>query len=341
MRHLVGDGDVDALGVGLGRDPRVDQQVALEIEDRAPVLHGPEELAGARPPDQVELGQGIGLAEIVVVIGQDLGRRLQGEACVRRVAALDHHAHVDPADLAVDALEVAEAEEQQVGRHFRGFGEAHGLQLALGRHGLGDGHVGDGHQAFGNGRGDAEAGLAAGLIPAGQEPAGVGIFELGEQGPLGPARGLVVQGEQARGLLEDLAVIVEAQAVMAGLQRMAEAEAGGLDLVVIADAGRYGFAGQGGVVDDQVGGVEHDLARRLMHGQVDPHLALEGERRRIGGDRQVVVVGGDIGRQDHSLARSLRGRGQGQSQGQRQDRGLDRAKKRHDVPLVVSALARP
>ena len=55
------------------RGHRVEQQVALEEEDGAPILHRAEELALAGTRDQVEFGQGIVGGEIIVVIGKDLG----------------------------------------------------------------------------------------------------------------------------------------------------------------------------------------------------------------------------------------------------------------------------
>ena len=59
-------------------DRGVEQQAALEEGDAAPVLHRAAEAAGHR--DQVELGQRIFRAEIVVVVGQQLDRVLERKA---------------------------------------------------------------------------------------------------------------------------------------------------------------------------------------------------------------------------------------------------------------------
>ena len=119
VRHLVRGGDVDSTPVGFGGQLRVDEQHALEAEDRAPVLHCAEEGVAAGARDQVELGQRVAHAEIVVVVGQHLRRRIEREACLGGQPARHDHAHVDALDRAVHALEVAAGKEQQVAAHAR------------------------------------------------------------------------------------------------------------------------------------------------------------------------------------------------------------------------------
>jgi hypothetical protein len=53
----------------------IEQQPALEEGDAAPVFHRPTEAAGNR--NQIELGQRIGEAEIVVVIGEQRYRGVE------------------------------------------------------------------------------------------------------------------------------------------------------------------------------------------------------------------------------------------------------------------------
>src|SRR3546814_20226434 len=79
MRGLVRLDAVDRLARRLAGDRGVVEQDALEGEDRAPILHRAEELRLAGAGDVVELGQRIGLAEIIAIIGQQRGKAVERE----------------------------------------------------------------------------------------------------------------------------------------------------------------------------------------------------------------------------------------------------------------------
>ena len=116
---LVGVDLEDRLAPRLAGDRRVDQQYVLEREDRAPILHRAEELAGARAGDIVELGQRVGRAEIFVVPGQDPGRALQRPAALLAGAAAGDDADLGAGGCGRDPVELADGEEQEIGRHGR------------------------------------------------------------------------------------------------------------------------------------------------------------------------------------------------------------------------------
>ena len=119
MRDLV-RGDVeDALLVRLRGDRRIEQHRVLEREDRAPVLHRAEEAAAARRGDVVELRQRVRSAEVIVVLAQHAHRRVERELRLIRLALLRDDAELGRAVLRGGAIEFAEPEEQQVGRHLR------------------------------------------------------------------------------------------------------------------------------------------------------------------------------------------------------------------------------
>ena len=84
MRHLMRQDAEDAAPRRIRIGGRVEQQPALEKGDAAPVLHGAAESAGHR--DQVELGQRIFHAEIIVVIGQQLDRVVERETSLLALA---------------------------------------------------------------------------------------------------------------------------------------------------------------------------------------------------------------------------------------------------------------
>ena len=119
MRNLVRIGREDTLLLPRAGDCRIDQQDTLERENRTPVFHRTEKLALAGTSDIIELGQWIGGVEIIVEIGDDLGRCVERILALWPVALADDDADFGRADLLGDPVEFAEPEEQQVGRHFR------------------------------------------------------------------------------------------------------------------------------------------------------------------------------------------------------------------------------
>jgi hypothetical protein len=86
----------------------------------------------------------------------------------------------------------------------------------------------------GHGDLDVVGGLEERLVPRGDEAAGVAVLELGVERALLALVGVVVQGEQAGGLLVDLAAVVDGQDVGALGDRLVEGEGGGLGLGVDA-----------------------------------------------------------------------------------------------------------
>ena len=163
MCHLVRRDDVSALAVAFAGDARVHQHLGLPGENRAPVLHGAKGHAGPGTCDEVELWQRKGRAEVVVVVVQDIGGSIEHEVCLRKIAALDHHADVDAVEhhlaavaqrlAAVDAvyaatatLEITRAKEQQVRGHAGRGREVDVLQVPGQRFGFGHGHVRQRHE---------------------------------------------------------------------------------------------------------------------------------------------------------------------------------------------------
>ena len=94
VRDLMGEDAEDAAARGVGARRRVEQQPALEEGDGAPVLHGAAEAAGHR--DQVELGQRIPDAEIVVEVAQQVDRAVERETALRALTGGGDDADVTP-----------------------------------------------------------------------------------------------------------------------------------------------------------------------------------------------------------------------------------------------------
>src|SRR5262249_20069065 len=76
MGRLVGNDLEHGLAGPLRGILRVEEETVVEVSDAAPILHRAGVEVGNR--DEVELGQWIGSAEIVVVIGQYLAHYLEG-----------------------------------------------------------------------------------------------------------------------------------------------------------------------------------------------------------------------------------------------------------------------
>ncbi len=308
VRHLMGDGRRHVLAVFLGRQPGIDQQGALEVHDGPPVLHR-REAARSRRRDEVQLGQRIGDAEVVVVVGENRGGLVQGIGRLGRLAAGDDHADVDAIDLAADPLEVPDRQEHQVGRHLRGGLEDGALQAAGERLHAGDRRVGNRHLAGGRHHAQLEAGLGRRVVPAGREPARIGVLELGDQDPLGTARRGVVQVEQPGGKAVDHAGVVDLHGMLARGQGMARAQGDGLAGGVEPDLRRG--AVDRGVLDLQVEGIQRhrrDLLARL-------HLDGLGS-----GEGQLLRVRRDI----DAVADRLNGQGQPERRPGLSGRSLDR-----------------
>ena len=126
VRHFVGDDFEHFLTVRFGGGLRIEQEMVLRIEDRAPVLHGAAlDLTGSG--DQVELRQRKSDAEIFVVVMQNLACLIERVARLRGIAALHHDTHVDAVHRGVNAFKVPDPDEQQIRRHLGGRRETYPL----------------------------------------------------------------------------------------------------------------------------------------------------------------------------------------------------------------------
>ncbi len=225
MRHFVSDHEEDQLPVAFGRELRVEQEVVLRIEDRAPILHrAADDLPGRR--DQIEFRQRKGDAEIVVVVVEELRGLLECVDCLRRVASLDHDTEIHTVNLSVDTLEVSDAHIEEIRRHLGSLSESYSLQSW--RHGRNFRcrHVRERHAVLGSNDRHGERRLAAGLIPTWQENAGLRRFEVRSERPARAVGTGVVHGEESRGGTSDLAVIVDGEDVLTGSDRLAERQRG-------------------------------------------------------------------------------------------------------------------
>ena len=122
VRHLVTNDQEEQLPITLRRGLRVEKKMLLRIEDRTPVLHrSADDLARRR--DKVELGQRIRNAKVIVVVMQELTSLFQRVRRARKITSLDHDSYICLVRRPVNPLIVADAQKQQVGRHFGCFGE--------------------------------------------------------------------------------------------------------------------------------------------------------------------------------------------------------------------------
>src|ERR1700749_2573008 len=103
MRHLMCNAHKDIPHVVLAGG-LVEHQIALEHEDRAPVLHGTKELAFAGTRDEIEFGEGVFHAEIVFKVRQQARRGIERILNLRALAAPEHDADIDSIDLAWEAV---------------------------------------------------------------------------------------------------------------------------------------------------------------------------------------------------------------------------------------------
>src|SRR5262249_28878632 len=267
----------------------------LRIEDRAPVLHGAaDDLAGSR--DQVELRQRIGDAEIFIVIVQEPAGLFESVAGLAGVAALDDNADIHAIHATLDTLEVAYANEQQIGRHLRRLLEAHALRRRREARDLGDGHVGDGHAVLRYIDGHGEGRLAQRLVPAGQQIARIGGLEVGRERTARAIGAGVVHGEEALGGTAYRAVILDVKTVFPGGDDARKGERGTPEPIVEAHTG-VGPTIEGGVVEGEPHRIQSD--GRAGGDDLDGYrdLAGEGERSGIGHQRKVVVEWDDVIRQ--------------------------------------------
>ena len=264
----------------------VDENVLVEIENGAPILHRCK-AASAGNGDHVELGQRILDAKILFEIAQRLDARLHRVMRALGLATAHDDAEFDAVDIGGDAFEIAEAEEEQIARHRRRVLETRA------RHAIGeprrtcDRHIADRHQIAWRGDGDGEHRTHVRLVPHWREAARVADLELRRQRTAGLAVLVVFDAEEAVGVVEDGAVIVDADGVTPGAQRAARRQCQRLRFIVDDRGDRL-------VVDDRarhfdIERVHHHAGQRAIAFDRDRSLAGEGGGFHVGGDRDVVA----------------------------------------------------
>ena len=205
----------------------------------------------------------------------------------------DAHPAVDGV---LQGLELSHPEEDEVGGHLRGGLEDHPLLAAL-EHLLGfDVGVGDRRQAAADLHLDVEGRLAAGVIDAGEGPAGVAFLELGHGDVAGAAAVGVFAAVETRHAVVDPAGVVDAQENLTR-HRLRKLDAEFLRRGIHAE----GTGGQAlapldrAAPDGELDGVQNHLAGGLRQIQSYLDMALEGEAAEIGNQAQAVVQGRGFG----------------------------------------------
>lgn len=226
---------------------------------------------------------------------QHIARGLQCEPRLIHLALLRDHADLG-AVVGGDggALELAHAEEQQVGGHLRRGLEGDARAPVGTRHGGGHRHVAHCHLPGRCVDDQIEGGLEIGFVPGRHEAARIRILELGEQRAAGALRGGVIQCEQARGLRADRAAVVQREQILARRQRGASGDAGGLRVGIGGDLGRHRGAacrGQRGLAQAQIRRLQHDGIGRRQYLEIDTDLAIEAHRLGMRGDLDGVMAG--------------------------------------------------
>ena len=185
VRQLVRHDAIHALARVDRAVLRIDQQRGVAEEDRAGVLH----TAGLelRYGDEVELRVGIGHAEPLLIPGHGVYGRLQREAAEGPLPHAGEDAHRHVADEALEHIEAADRQGDEVGgereRHRKVPGLVRpelGIERRLLRVVMGGQGVRDHHLLARRGNGEGEGGLHRRLVEAGKGLARVDGLELGE-----------------------------------------------------------------------------------------------------------------------------------------------------------------
>ena len=268
MRHLVGDDAEDAAACIARAGGRIEQQSALEERDAAPVLHGAAETSRHR--DQVELGQRIGDAEIIVEVAQQTACGVERITSVHALAPRRHHPDGDTADIGSGALQVARREHEKIARHARRRLKRNALLAVADRLLLSDRHVGHCEKRLRHRYGEGNARLEGGLVPAWKDAARIGGFQMGRDHPLAALRSRIIDHEKPSAEAVDTAREGQAQRMAASRNRAREGERHGLRRRVERYL-RPGLVVNRRRVDRHVDRVEHQVRGRLRHLDVD-HL---------------------------------------------------------------------
>ena len=268
MRHLVRDNFVDNL-LGLRRGVfRIKQKRGLVISDSTPVFHRAAETAGQS--DLVEFRQGIGHAEIIVVVLQDLRRRFERVSAQFRFAFRCDDTNLRRTAPRFDEIELASNEHIQITRHRRGRGKAHLFSasdffLALNR------HVRDGDPISRNDGRQLKARAKGRFVPTREKSASVSCFELRPEHEFffGSCRTpllLITHVKKALPLLIDFARKTKRKPVISGrdFRRQCEDE----QFVFTVDLNRrlrQHFAIQRRLADFHLQRIEHQPMNRVAH----------------------------------------------------------------------------
>ncbi len=328
VRQFVGVGLEGELPRAFRTLLRVDQQQRLVVDDAAPAFHRAIEAAGNG--DLVDLGQGIGNVEVVVVVAQQVAGGRQRKGGGTELAFGRDHADVDAGLTCLGTIELAYHQRHQVARHVRRGGEGDALPAAGQRRLFRDRGVRIGLEARGQVDRQLEAGAKGGLVPGRQQAPRIRRRQQRGDQLLVDAACLVGNPDQAPALAVDLAAEGHGQRIAPWRQRCVQLKNDGLLGLVdprLQGLRRHALACERGALDGEIGGI-HDNARRRAQ-----HLDLDGLRT-------AEAVAGDVGRQvgvvqqrDHVLGQFAGGGGKGKrgfglgrkgSQGQRDGGGAAR-----------------
>ena len=118
VRDFMCVGLEDTLFGARAGDFGVVEQHPFKGEDRAPIFHRTEKLALTRASHIVELGQGEGNTEIVVIIIDDLCRSVERILAFCGIALAHDDANLGWSHFFGDPVKFTQPEKQQIGRHF-------------------------------------------------------------------------------------------------------------------------------------------------------------------------------------------------------------------------------
>ncbi len=266
----------------------IDEEPGLLEADRTPVLHRAERVLG--DGDQVELRQRVRDPVVLLVRPEDLHGRRQGESAGLRTPGgrkdPDRHA----AGSVLDAVELPDAEVEQVRRHRRRRREDPLPNPADGAVGLRLGvrdHVQVGAGAYR----DVEPCLPVGPVDAREDPARAGRFAVGRQDVAAPLPRPV---ESEQGARVHLPFEVDrdggASALGAG---DGDLRRGGLD----DERGRLAGRARGGDLEP----LRVETTRARGAGKVELDRALPAEPLKIDVEDDPIVAGSRVARFGHEI----------------------------------------
>ena len=298
MRHLVRDDRENILLRFGGGILRIEKQDRLVIGDAAPVLHRAAETA--RDRDQVELGQRIRNAEILIEVVQDLRLALERITTHLRFPFGREDAQLYTVLFALNGIQLAGDQDDEITRHRGRKSEVHffatgvtapGYNFLLYR------HVRDRGEILRDDGGELEAGAETGLVPAREHAARVRRLELRPEHGLFFVRPLLLIAgvEKPLPLRIDPALKLERELVITCRQFVRQSQRqrllGGVELDRFFRERLVVHRGGGNFDLERV---EHDLCDRLLDFEFNRFRASEGEFREIRIDPDRVFDGQNI-----------------------------------------------